>query len=87
VCAIHRNSLYDKLSIFVRNRSFSGNFNTFLTNFDLILYKFFNLKFIFIICGDININYLAESYKRINLTIFYTLLISVTSSIFLLEKD
>ena len=84
VCAIHVNSVYDKLYIVAINRSFLDNFNTFSTNFDLILHKFFNLKFYFILCGDININYLAEIYKRINLTIFYTLLISVASSIFLL---
>jgi hypothetical protein len=86
VSAAHVNSIYDKLCILAVNRSFLGNFNTFLTNFDLILHKFFNLKFNFILWGDININYFVEIYKRINLTIFYTLLISVASAIFLLEK-
>ena len=37
VCAIHLNSLYDKLCILAVYRSPLGNFNTFLTNFDLIL--------------------------------------------------
>jgi hypothetical protein len=37
VLAIHRNSLYDKLCILAIYRSPFGNFNTFLTNFDLIL--------------------------------------------------
>jgi len=42
-CAIHLNSVYDKLCILAIYRSPLGNFNTFLTNFDLILHKFFNL--------------------------------------------
>ena len=87
VCAIHLNSVYDKLCILAFYRSRLGNFNIFLTNFDLILHKFCDLKFNFIICGGINVNYLAESYKEINSTILYSPLISVALSIFLLEKD
>ena len=64
MCAIHFNSVYNKLCILAIYRSPLGNFTTFLTNFDLILHKIFNLKFNFIICGDININYLVESYKN-----------------------
>jgi len=64
VCAIHLNSVYDKLCILAIYRSPLGNFSTFLTYCDLILHKFFNLKFNFLICGDININYLADSYKK-----------------------
>jgi hypothetical protein len=63
VCAIRLNSVFDKLCILAIYRSPLGNFNTFLTNFDLILHKFFNFKFNFIMCGEINVNYLAESYK------------------------
>ena len=36
VCAIHLNSVYDKLCILAIYRSPLGNFNTFLTNFNLI---------------------------------------------------
>ena len=85
VYAIHLNSVYDKLSILAIYRSTLGNFSTFLTNFDWILHKFFNTKFNFIMCRDINMNYLLESYKKINSTMFFTLLISVASSIFVLE--
>jgi hypothetical protein len=46
------------------DRSPLGNFNTFLIKLDLILQKLFNLNFNFIICGDININDLVESYKK-----------------------
>jgi hypothetical protein len=86
VRTIHLNSFCYKLRILAIYRSPLGNFTTFLSNFDLILNKFFNLKFNFIICGDININYPVESFKKINLTIFYTLLITVASLIFLLER-
>jgi len=64
VCAIHLNSVYDKLCILAIYRSTLGHFSNFLSNFDWILYKFFNLKFNFILCRDININYLVESYKK-----------------------
>jgi hypothetical protein len=56
--------MYDKLCILASYRSPLCNFSTFLTNFDLIRHKFFNLKFNFIIYGDIDINYLAESRKK-----------------------
>jgi hypothetical protein len=55
--------MYDKLCILASYRSPLCNFST-LTNFDLIQHKLFNLKFNLIICGDININYLAESHKK-----------------------
>jgi hypothetical protein len=49
VCAVHLNSVCDKLSILAIYGSSLGNFSTFLANFDLILYKFFNFQFNFII--------------------------------------
>jgi hypothetical protein len=64
VCAIHLKSVYDQLCILAIYRSPLGNFNTFLTNFDLILHKFFNLKFNFIICEDVNVNYLTKLQKK-----------------------
>jgi hypothetical protein len=48
VCAIHLNSVYDKLCILAIYRYSLGNFKTFLTNFDFILHKFFKLRFIFL---------------------------------------
>ena len=64
MCAIHLKSAYDKLCILAIYTSPLGNFNNFLTNFDLILHKFFNLKFNCIICEDINVKYLAELQKK-----------------------
>jgi hypothetical protein len=40
VCAIQLKSVYDKLCILAIYRSPLGNFNTFLTNFELILHTF-----------------------------------------------
>jgi hypothetical protein len=64
VFAVHLNSVCDQLCILAIYRFPLGNFNTFLTNFESILHKFFNLKFNFNMCGDINSNYLVESYKK-----------------------
>jgi hypothetical protein len=64
ICGIQLNNDYDKLCILAVCRSPSRNFDNFLTNLDLVLQKLFLLKFTFIICGDININYLADNYKK-----------------------
>jgi hypothetical protein len=55
---------YDKLCILAVYRSPLGNFDNFLANLDLVLQKLFLSKSTFIICGDININYFADSYKK-----------------------
>jgi len=41
VCDIHLNSVYDKLCILAIYRYPLGNFNTFLTNFDVIFAQIF----------------------------------------------
>jgi len=63
VCAIHLNSFCDKLHILAIYRSPLGIFTT-LSNINLILNRFFNLKFNFSVCGDININYHVENLKK-----------------------
>jgi hypothetical protein len=57
VCAIHLNVVYYKLCMLTIYRSPLGNLITFQNKFGLILHKFFNLKFNFIICCYIIINY------------------------------
>ena len=64
VCGIQLNHACDKLCILTVYRSPSGNFSNFLIKLDSVLQKLFLLKFTFIICGDININYFADSYKK-----------------------
>ena len=66
VCAIHLNSSIDKLCILSVYRSPSGNFNTFLTNFDFILKKFFNLSYNFIVCRDFMLTTLQRVTKKLN---------------------
>jgi exonuclease III len=56
-CAIHLHSTHDKLCIMAIYRSPQGNFNTFLTELDLVLQNFFNLNFTLVVCGDVNVNY------------------------------
>jgi len=64
ICGIQLNHDSDKLGILAVYRSPSGNFDNFLKNLELVLQTLFLLKFTFIICGDININYLVDSYKK-----------------------
>ena len=45
-------------------RAPSGNFDTFITKLDTILKKLFIVTVDFIICGDININYLIDSDRK-----------------------
>ena len=45
-------------------RSPSGNFNFFITKLDVILRQLYTVTAEFIICGDINIDYLADSDRK-----------------------
>jgi exonuclease III len=42
----------------------TGNIDTFITKLDRILSNLFTSKQAFIICGDININYLPDSERK-----------------------
>jgi hypothetical protein len=44
-------------------RSPSGNFSKFMMDLEHILQLIYNPKIYFIICGDINLNYLEETNK------------------------
>jgi hypothetical protein len=66
-CALHLNSKHGALCILAIYRSPRGNFNTFLTNFDLTLHKFYNHNFYPIICGNIDVDYRTENLKRTQL--------------------
>jgi exonuclease III len=64
VCAVKLNINSTKLIILAIYRSPSGNYNNFLKNLDNVLNTWYSNKFEFVICGDINVNYLENCKKR-----------------------
>jgi hypothetical protein len=64
VCAIKLNITPIQLIILAIYRSPSGNFTNFLKNLDSVLNTWYSNKTVFVICGDININYLKNCKKR-----------------------
>jgi exonuclease III len=63
-CVIKLSSTSIMMIILAIYRSPTGNFSNFLQKFDIILNKLYNNKVEFIICGDVNINYLENSDRR-----------------------
>jgi len=64
VSAINLNITSIKLIILAIYRSPLGNFTNFLKNLDSVLNTWYSNKTGFVICGDININYLENYEKR-----------------------
>ena len=64
MCAIHLKSVCDKLRVLAIYRSPLGNFNTFLTNFDLILHKCFNLNLILLYVETLMLTALQNILKK-----------------------
>ena len=64
VCAVRLKITPIQLIILAIYRSPSGNFTNFLKNLDSILNTCHSNKVEFVICGDININYLENGNKR-----------------------
>jgi hypothetical protein len=64
VCAIKLNITPIQLIILAICRSPSGNFTKFLKNLDSVLNTWYSNKTVFVICVDININYLENCKKR-----------------------
>ena len=64
VCAVRLQKPPIQLIILAIYRSPSGNFTTFFKNLDSILSTWYSNKIEFVICGDININYLENCKKR-----------------------
>jgi len=64
VCAVRLKITPIQFIILAIYRSPSGNFTNFLKNRDSILNTWYNNKIKFVICGDININYLENCKKR-----------------------
>jgi hypothetical protein len=64
ICAVQIDIADEKLGVLAVYRSPLGNFNMFLTNFEIILQKFVNLNYNFIVCRDFNVDYCTESSKK-----------------------
>ena len=64
VCAVKLNITPIQLITLAIYRSPSGNFNNFLKYLDSVLNTWYSNKPVFVICGDIYINYLENCKKR-----------------------
>ena len=76
VCGVKLKITPIKLIILAIYRSPLGNFMNFLKNLDSVLNKWYSNKTEFVICGDININYLENIKKKGNNWIPYYKLIT-----------
>ena len=63
-CAIQIRSMTNPQIIICMYRSPSGNFYQFLKLLNIMLMSLYQPKTEFIICGDINIDYLSDSFKK-----------------------
>ena len=72
ICAIDLETAASKLIILSLYRSPTGDFNRFIKNLDETLKSLYKPKTEFIICGDININYLIESNHKNQLSSLLT---------------
>jgi hypothetical protein len=63
-CAIKLNLNSTHICIITTYRAPLGNFNFFINKLDAILRKLHNPAIEFIICGDINIDYLKNTDKK-----------------------
>jgi exonuclease III len=64
ICAVQLKTKTCKLIIISLYRAPSGDFNQFLKRLDTTLKYLYNPKYEFIICGDINIDYLNENNQK-----------------------
>lgn len=77
VCAVKLQSALRNICIVAVYRAPSGNFMQFLNGLDAVLKTVFSSGIEFIVCGDININYLNDSLRKKQLD---TLLLSFNLS-------
>jgi endonuclease/exonuclease/phosphatase family metal-dependent hydrolase len=61
--------MYNKVCILTIYRSPKGNFKNFLKRLVLILQKLYDNKHNFIICGDVNVNYLSDNKDKSQLNV------------------
>jgi hypothetical protein len=72
ICAIELQSVGQNICIVAVYRAPSGNFPQFLNSLDRALNTIYQPGIEFIVCGDININYLIDSpeKKQLNTLLF-----------------
>jgi exonuclease III len=63
-CAVKCNFLSNTLCILAIYRSPSSNFSLFITQIETVLKKIYKPNLQMIVCGDFNINYLADNNKK-----------------------
>jgi hypothetical protein len=63
-CALKLNLNFTRTCIITVHRAPSRNFNLFINKLDTILRKLCNPTLEYIICGDINIDYLMNNDKK-----------------------
>jgi exonuclease III len=66
VCAVKLQFPFGNICILSIYRAPSGNFSYFLNGLDAILKSLYNTNLEFIICGDINVNYLVHNNRKNN---------------------
>jgi hypothetical protein len=66
-CALKLESTFLNICIVAIYRALAGNFIQFINTLDSILKTLHSSKLEFIICGDINTNYVIDSDKKIQL--------------------
>jgi hypothetical protein len=64
ICAVKLKSARRMIYIIAVYRAPSGNFVEFLNSLDRVLNTFYSSGVEFIVCGDINIDYLKDSFKK-----------------------
>jgi exonuclease III len=64
ICAVKLQSVGHNICIVTVYRAPSGNFLQFLNNLERALNTIYTSSIEFIVCGDININYLKDSPKK-----------------------
>jgi hypothetical protein len=64
LCAVRIQNELSYIYVLSLYRAPSGNFSNFLFQMDEMLNSLYTLKIEFIICGEFNIDYLTDNYKK-----------------------
>jgi len=71
ICALKLSFGTQNICILTLYRALSGNFSTFLLQLDTVLQSLYPPRLHFIMCGDININYIMRVETKANWTTYY----------------